>query len=178
MRTRRENCLLSPESPSFRAAEQIIRRLKSGGTLSTSLPLNMIGPVAVPVSIVSLRIFPWWHNAWSGHSFIRRSRFFALSKFLAWSRPIGAINFAEARSAPSKSVPMTVTPVRSAPPLVGMLRCCFAGPSHNDSQQPARSPDNGFDFFGGKSSATDQLRQKNLKSIKYTGGKQFHHARF
>src|SRR5665647_2043525 len=30
MRTRRENCLLSPESPSFRAAEQIIRRLKSG----------------------------------------------------------------------------------------------------------------------------------------------------
>src|ERR1035437_4978850 len=30
MRTRRENCLLSSESPSFRAAEQIIRRLKSG----------------------------------------------------------------------------------------------------------------------------------------------------
>ena len=30
MRTRRENYLLSPESPSFRAAEQIIRRLKSG----------------------------------------------------------------------------------------------------------------------------------------------------
>src|ERR1039457_6203735 len=30
MRTRRENCLLSSESPSVRAAEQIIRRLKSG----------------------------------------------------------------------------------------------------------------------------------------------------
>src|SRR6266702_1325746 len=47
---------------------------------------------------------------------IRRSRFFALSKFLARSRPIGAISLAEVRSAPSKSVSMTVAPVRSAPP--------------------------------------------------------------
>jgi len=40
MRTRRENCLLSSESPSFRAAEQIIRRLKSGRRPIWSLPGN------------------------------------------------------------------------------------------------------------------------------------------
>ena len=94
----------------------------AGDTISTSLPLNTIGAVAVKVSIASLRILPWRQSAWGRHSFIRRSRFFALSKFLAWSRPIGAINFAEARSAPSKSVPMTVTPVRSAPPSWAPLR--------------------------------------------------------
>src|SRR5207244_4678774 len=48
-----------------------------------------------------------------GHYYlIRRSLFLALSKFFAWPRPIGAINFVEARSAPSKSVSMTVTPVK------------------------------------------------------------------
>src|SRR6516164_398524 len=50
------------------------------------------------------------------HRLINRSRFLALSKFLVRSRPIGAINVVDARSAPSKSASVMVAPLRSAPP--------------------------------------------------------------
>src|SRR5215475_16082753 len=49
------------------------------------------------------------------YCFKRRSRFTALSKLRASSRPMGAVNRAEARSVPRKSAPDTVAPVRSAP---------------------------------------------------------------
>src|SRR3984893_10008407 len=89
---------------------------------SALLPVADIPGPCRPVAPMGRLILPWRQNAWNRHSFIRRSRFFALSKFFAWSSPIGAISFAEARSAPSKSVPMTVTPVKSAPPSWALLR--------------------------------------------------------
>src|SRR5262249_2651225 len=49
------------------------------------------------------------------HSRKRRSIFCALSKFLAASSPIGSISLVEARSAPLKSVPLTVMRASVAP---------------------------------------------------------------
>src|SRR5262249_31618414 len=53
----------------------------------------------------------WWRSCHRGrpHSRSRRSIFCALSKFLAASSPIGSISLVEARSAPLKSAPLSVT---------------------------------------------------------------------
>src|SRR5215468_3885986 len=50
------------------------------------------------------------------HSRSKRSIFCALSKFLAASSPIGSISLVEARSAPLKSAPSSVTRASVAPP--------------------------------------------------------------
>src|ERR1700730_1915380 len=52
------------------------------------------------------------------HSRSRRSIFCALSKFLAASSPIGSISLVEARSAPLKSEPLSVTRASVEPPKV------------------------------------------------------------
>src|ERR1700680_1584361 len=50
-----------------------------------------------------------------GHCRTARSRFRALSRFFAASRPTGAISLAELRSAPARSASASVAPLRSAP---------------------------------------------------------------
>src|SRR5262247_2544664 len=60
-----------------------------------------------------------WRQREGPHSRKRRSVFCALSKFLAASSPIGSISLVEARSAPLKSAPLTVTRASVAPPKAG-----------------------------------------------------------
>src|SRR6516164_2546648 len=64
------------------------------------------------------------------HSRSRRSIFCALSKFFAASSPIGSISLVEARSAPLKSAPLSVTrasvaPPRAAPRSEAFVRSAF-----------------------------------------------------
>src|SRR5215831_12422046 len=71
-----------------------------------------------------------WPQRVGPHSRKRRSIFCALSKFLAASSPIGSISVVEARSAPLKSVPLTVTrasvaPPKAAPRSEALVRCEF-----------------------------------------------------